>query len=154
VRSRAESAPKTNFHGTRRARCRRPECGHWREIPVALLLIFWSEQHVGLGRGRRHYLEDVKAHAQAGDLIEFLTEKADGSFGGGFLNTPSWQGFATWYVEQIAENCRAMSGRERRKYGIKNRGICLLISYTAEILQGATDEQLNVDRKMYSGPRG
>lgn len=44
-------------------------------------------------------------------------------------------GFARWYVEQIADNCKAMGGRERRKYGIERRGLCLLISYTAEILQ-------------------
>lgn len=98
-------------------------------------------------------LEDVKTRAQNGDLIEFLAEKDGGSFGSGFLDAPSWQRFATWYVQQIAENCRAMDGSERRKYGIKNRGICLLISYTAEMLQSATDKELNLDRKMYSGPK-
>jgi hypothetical protein len=30
-----------------------------------------------------------------------------------------------------------MDGRERRKYAIQNRGLCLLISYTDEIIQQA-----------------
>ena len=97
-------------------------------------------------------LEDVKAHARDGDLIQFLTEKAGGSFGDGFLDAPGWEGFSAWYVERIRENCHAMDGRERRKYGIENRGICLLISYTAEILQQATDKELNLQRRMYSEP--
>jgi hypothetical protein len=45
-------------------------------------------------------------------------------------------------VEAISGNCRAMEGSERRKYGIENNGICLLISYTAEILQHGKDLKL------------
>jgi AcrR family transcriptional regulator len=95
-------------------------------------------------------LDDVKAHAHAGDLIEFLTEKAGGVFASGVLEGPSWAPFRKWYVEQIRDHCRAMDGRERRKYGVTHRGVCLLVSYTAEILQQATNKELNLDRKMYS----
>lgn len=76
-------------------------------------------------------LDNVKNHARTGDLIEFLTEKAGGTFAGGWLEAQDWAQFRRWYIEQIQNNCRAMDGRERRKYGIQDRGICLLISYTA-----------------------
>lgn len=95
-------------------------------------------------------LNDVKTHAREGDLIEFLTEKAGGVFASGFLEGPSTKEFRAWYVKKICENCDAMDGRERRKYGIENRGICLLISYTAEIIQQEKDLMLQPVR---SSPR-
>jgi hypothetical protein len=84
-------------------------------------------------------IAEVKKHAYDGDLIEFLTEKGGGVFASGFLEAPSWKKFRAWYGEQIRANCRSMEGRERRKYGIDDRGICLLISYTAEIIQQGKD---------------
>ncbi len=84
-------------------------------------------------------IDEVKRHAYAGDLIEFLTELGGGVFASGFLDAPSWKEFGAWYVEQIRDNCKAMDGSERHKYGIENRGICLLISYTAEIIQQGKD---------------
>ena len=89
-------------------------------------------------------IEDVKQHARDGDLIEFLAEKGGGSFASRFLDSPDQKEFKTWYVGQIGDNCDAMHGRERRKYGIKNRGICLLISYTAEIVQQGKDLTLRL----------
>lgn len=84
-------------------------------------------------------IKEVRDHTYAGDLIEFLTEKSGGIFASGFLEASSQKEFRAWYVEQIRDNCKAMEGRERRKYGIQNRGICLLISYTAEIVQHKKD---------------
>jgi hypothetical protein len=43
-----------------------------------------------------------------------------GSFAMGIAE--SNQDFGKWYK---AENCKVMDGRERRKYGIQNRGLCL-----------------------------
>jgi hypothetical protein len=76
---------------------------------------------------------DVKKHVKAGDLIEYLTKKGGGVFASGHLEGPSQKGFRAWYVEQIKG--LTIEGRERHCYGIENRGICLLISYTAEIIQ-------------------
>src|SRR6202030_1000576 len=78
---------------------------------------------------------DVKRHARDGDLIEFLTDRNGGSFAMG--HTAYHRGFARWYVEKINDLCGA--GRERKKYAISNRGLCLLISLTSEIIQQAED---------------
>ena len=89
-------------------------------------------------------LDDVKRHARDGDLIAFLTEKAGGVFASGFLEGREDRGFAKWYVEEIRKNCDVMEAREGRKYGIRRRGICLLISYTAEIIQTGKDLSLKL----------
>jgi hypothetical protein len=110
------------------------------------MVLFGLSSLLDSGNADEVTLDDVKTHANAGDLIEFLTEKAGGVFASGFLEAQSWAPFRKWYVEQIRDNCRAMDSRERRKYGVKNRGVCLLISYTAEILQQATNKELILDR--------
>jgi hypothetical protein len=81
-------------------------------------------------------LEEVKQHVRAGDLIPFLNERAkkvDDTFDNGFSQAEPK--FVDWYVAQIKDNCEDTDGSERRKYGITSRGLCLLISYTAEIMQ-------------------
>jgi hypothetical protein len=89
-------------------------------------------------------LDEVKEHAKKGDLIAFLTEKGGGVFASGFLESPDWAEFVHWYENEIAAQCHSMHGRERRKYAIQNRGICLLISYTAELIQQAKDITLRL----------
>jgi len=87
-------------------------------------------------------LEEVKEHARKGDLIEYLTGKGDGVFADDFFKLDMSAGFKEWYVKAIADQCRSMDGRERRKYAIDKRGICLLISYTAELIQQGKDIRL------------
>jgi hypothetical protein len=77
-------------------------------------------------------VEDVKRHSRGGDLLKFLRDRNGGSFAMGIAEGNE---FGRWYAKQIADKCEATDGRERRKYGIENRGLCLLISYTAEIVQ-------------------
>jgi hypothetical protein len=77
----------------------------------------------------------MKAHAKAGDLVPWLKELNGGYFASNFLDAVP--GFAAWWVKEVADNCRAMDGRESRKYGVAKNGICLLLSYTAELLQSA-----------------
>jgi hypothetical protein len=93
--------------------------------------------------GKSVSIEDVKEHAYAGDLWHYVGDLgAKHSLGFQMYSSPHWEEFRAWYVGEISGNCRAMEGRERRKYGIENNGICLLISYTAEILQARKNLKL------------
>jgi hypothetical protein len=78
-------------------------------------------------------VQDVKQHALRGDLIAFLYEQGDFDTG----VTKSNREFADWYSAKIRDLCDVVD--ERRKYGIENRGVCLLISYTAELIQQGQD---------------
>ena len=93
--------------------------------------------------GKTAPIKDVKDHAYAGDLWHYLWDLgAKDHFGFQAYSSPPWEEFRAWYVAGISENCRSMEGSERRKYGIENNGICLLISYTAEILQARKNLKL------------
>lgn len=100
----------------------------------SLAMVIFSLSHMlDTGEHDAITLEQVKRHARAGSLIAFLKECNGGSFAQGLFDVRIE--FGRWWEEQIAENCDAMDGSERRKYGIEKRGLCLLISYTAEIIQ-------------------
>lgn len=97
----------------------------------------------GLRKGDDITLEDVKDHASEGDLIPFLYKVTDEQFDMGYCK--SSPEFCQWYLTKIKDLCKegeAMSGAS----GIENRGICLLISYTAEIIQQGEDIRLERTR--------
>ena len=103
--------------------------------PISLLamVFFGLSSLLDTGENDDISFEDVRQHSANGDLIAFLKQRGGGYFASNILD--SHPGFTKWYVKQIDNNCKAMHNRERRKYGVEQRGLCLLISYTAEILQ-------------------
>ena len=104
-------------------------------FPISLVanVLFGLSMLLDTGMHDGISIDEVKQHAKAGDLIEFLQGEGGGYFASNIFD--SFPVFRKWYSEQIAANCQAMEGRERRKCGIENRGLCLLVSYTAEIIQ-------------------
>jgi hypothetical protein len=102
-------------------------------ISAIAMVFFGLSTMVDRGTAADITIEDIKSHAKAGTLGEFLKERNGGSFATNYLDgNPA---FAKWYFDQIRDQCVAMDGRELRKYGVEHNGIALLISYTAEILQ-------------------
>jgi hypothetical protein len=108
-------------------------------ISYLTLMIFNLSSMLDSGKHDDISLEEVKQHIDVGDLITFLNKRAEqeaDTFDNGFsVVEPT---FINWYVARLKDNCEVMDGRERRKYGVESRGLCLLISYTAEIIQGGT----------------
>lgn len=96
-------------------------------------------------KGNTVPIKDVRDHAYAGDLWHYIGDLgAKHHLGFQAYSSPPWEEFRAWYVGEISGNCRATEGSERRKYGIENNGICLLISYTAEILQARKNLKLEL----------
>ena len=105
-------------------------------ISFLTLMIFNLSSLLDSGKHDDISLEDVREHARAGDLIPFLNDRAKrvgDTFDNGFFEAEPR--FVAWYGAQLADICDVMETRERRKYRIESRGLCLLISYTAEIIQ-------------------
>ena len=103
--------------------------------PICLMsmMLFGLSAMLDTGKHDNITFDDVKLHSEGGDLIPFLKKQAGGDFASNAFDI--LPNFTRWYTAQIADICSAMHNRERRKYGLQRRGLCLLISYTAEILQ-------------------
>ena len=105
-------------------------------ISFLTLMLFNLSSMLDSGKHDEISLEEVKNHVRIGDLVPFLNERANqvqDTFDNGFFRVELT--FIEWYISKLRDNCEVMEGRERRKYGIESRGLCLLISYTAEIIQ-------------------
>ena len=103
-------------------------------ISFLTLMIFNLSSLLDSGKHDDISLEDVREHARAGDLIPFLNDRAKrvgDTFDNGFFEVEPR--FVDWYGTQLRDICEVK--RESRKYRIESRGLCLLISYTAEIIQ-------------------
>ena len=72
-------------------------------------------------------VDDIKLCAKAGDMAKFLAANATGEFASELLlKDPD---FASWYLVQLRDRFERSRTREHDR-----RGLDLLISYTAEIL--------------------
>ena len=106
-------------------------------ISFLTLMIFNLSSLLDSGKHDDISLEDVNEHVHAGDLIPFLNDRAkrvkDTFDNGSFEVEPR---FVDWYGTQLRDISNIMDAEHaRRKYRIESRGLCLLISYTAEIIQ-------------------
>ena len=56
-----------------------------------------------------------------------------------FLNTDHYSDFVTYYHEELSRYYDAYGGDHRRKWGVENLGLCLLVAWTNEMIQQGTD---------------
>ena len=74
-------------------------------------------------------IEEVQQHAAAGTVQAFLVDRFGSDLDLSFIEPQEWTVISeTW--AGIADVVNS-----RRKFGVENRGICLLIAYTLESLQ-------------------
>ena len=81
-------------------------------------------------------LHDIKPEIDNGTILRYLQQKAgqDVDFSI-ILNGTTYPGFEEFYVDYLQRMCNTYSGNERRKWGIENLGLCLLLAWTNEIVQ-------------------
>jgi hypothetical protein len=80
-------------------------------------------------------IQDVKKHIRTGDILRFISEMAgtESDFSA-VLQSRAGTDFERLYTESLQALDQAYAGDERRKWGIEKRGLCLLLSWTAQLL--------------------
>ena len=77
-------------------------------------------------------------------LLRFIKEKCgkdiDLSI---YLESRAYGDFETYYEEKINQIYNAYAGDERRKWGVENLGLCLVLAWTNEIIQWGEGLQLS-----------
>lgn len=85
--------------------------------------------------------DEIRKEIENGNLIKFLNERlADfdwGLFGSEFDQGPS-------FIDAMQFEAEVFKDREKRKLGIRNSGVCLLLAFCIEALQ-----QLGRDENYY-----
>lgn len=75
-------------------------------------------------------MQEVGQHIEAGDILPWLKGRVPEAD----LSLLTEQ-YADEYQAGLADIYGAYAGNARHKWGVENRGLCLLIAWTAELIQ-------------------
>lgn len=101
------------------------------------LLIYYLNRLLDTGRYDDITLEDVSSHIEDGSILQFIQTRAgeDVHFDI-FLKSTTFGNFESFYVTYVQSLLDVYGDN---KWGVSNRGLCLLIALTNEILQQGSD---------------
>lgn len=81
-------------------------------------------------------IDDVEKEIKQGSILQYLHKMAKDDIDlSVFLESDTYHGFEDFYVDTLQRTLNAYGGNENRKWGVKNRGLCLLLAWTNEIIQ-------------------
>ena len=112
-----------------------------RELPrikltALTLLILELNRLIDSGKYNQITIKDVHKAIEQKRIIPFLIETTQGdSDFSPFGAEGPYSGFVEYYHEQMYQIYGSYAGNERRKWGIENLGLCLLLAWTNEIIQ-------------------
>jgi hypothetical protein len=88
-------------------------------------------------------INDIKKEIENMNVLEFLKNKAidNVDFSLVLSENTSSKRFLNKYYEELKDICIAYGGNERRKWGVENSGLCLLLAWTNEIVQRGSNWQ-------------
>jgi hypothetical protein len=112
-----------------------------RELPriklTALTLLILELNHlIDSGKYNNISIQDVHAAIEQKRIIPYLKEKTKGDSDLSLYGEDGpYAGFVEYYHEQMYQIFGGYAGNERRKWGVENLGLCLLLAWTNEIIQ-------------------
>lgn len=110
------------------------------------LLILEYNQLLDTGKYNHITIEDIHREIQQGTVLRYISNIAgsDADFSIYFDDHDDLN-FEAQYTKQLQSIYDGYAGQERRKWGVKNIGLCLLIAWTNEIIQRGSGWQPNED---------
>ena len=108
------------------------------------LLILQLNHLLDTGKYDDITIEHVHRHINEGTILQFLRERAGSDIDlSVHLNPNADDDFERFYLKHLQSIYDAYAGDENRRWGVENKGLCLLIAWTNEILQQGSGWQLN-----------
>ncbi len=95
-------------------------------------LLFIVNSALDSGKDIDIKFEEVRNHAEKQNFVGYLKVKLDRD-----LNLTAEE--TAELNEKIERLSNAVYDRERRKFGVENNGLCLIIAYLTEIIQNYLD---------------
>lgn len=87
------------------------------------------------GRYDHITVADVHEAIKGGKVLRFLKDTCRNDIDLSLLVESKDAEFETWYEKRLQEIYGGYAGSERRKWGVENRGMSLLIAWTTELIQ-------------------
>jgi hypothetical protein len=82
-------------------------------------------------------VDEVEDHIERGDLLPYLRARLGDDIDLSRIDDEREAVLGAWLIDILNGN----KGRESRKWGVRNHGLCLLVAWTAELIQQRVWEQ-------------
>lgn len=81
-------------------------------------------------------IEDIHKAIEGKRVLRFLKERAGSDVDLSIhLDSKAYGDFESYYEAQLENIYGGYAGQERRKWGVENSGLCLVLAWTNEIIQ-------------------
>lgn len=111
------------------------------ELPkqnLALLTLLILEFNHLIDTGKYNYIsiDDIQKQIESKNIIGYLQKETAGdSAFSMFSEDGPYFNYLNYYHEQMYQLYGGYAGNERRKWGVENLGLCLLVAWTNELIQ-------------------
>lgn len=107
------------------------------KLTALTLLILEINQLIDSGKFDNILIDEIYDHIQNKDVIPFLAERTKGhsDFSLFVSDDGPYSKFIKDYHDQLECIYGGYGGSHRRKWGVENKGLCLLLAWTNEIIQ-------------------
>lgn len=106
------------------------------KLTVLTLLILEFNHLIDTGKYSHISIEDIHTQIENKNIIEYLRcETAGDSDFSMFMEDGPYTDYLEYYHEQMYQLYGGYAGNERRKWGVENLGLCLLVAWTNELIQ-------------------
>lgn len=107
-------------------------------------LILQINKAIDSGRYNDITISDVHNAIDSQRLLRFIKEKCGKDVDLSIhLDSSAYGNFEEYYEEKMNQIYNAYAGDERRKWGVENLGLCLVLAWTNEIIQWGEGLQLS-----------
>lgn len=106
------------------------------KLTVLTLLILEYNQLLDSGKYNDITIDEVHEAIKRKDIIPWLAKRTAGDSDFSlYTDADTYSVYLEFYYEQMANIYGGYAGQERRKWGVENLGLCVLIAWTNEIIQ-------------------
>ncbi|MFJ3073423.1 hypothetical protein [Pseudomonas sp. NPDC087029] len=107
-------------------------------------LILQINKVIDSGKYNDISISEVHSAIDSQRLLRFMKEKCGKDIDLSIhLESRAYGDFEAYYEEKINQIYNAYAGDERRKWGVENLGLCLVLAWTNEIIQWGEGLQLS-----------
>jgi hypothetical protein len=106
------------------------------KVSALTLLVLHVNSLVDSGKYNDISIKDVHKAIEGKRVLRFLQERCGSDIDlSVHLESNTYGNFEDFYERRIGETFGGYAGQERRKWGVENLGLCLILAWTNEIIQ-------------------
>lgn len=106
------------------------------KVSALTLLILNINSLIDSGKYSDISIDDIHQAIEGRRVLRFLKERAGADIDLSIhLESNAYGDFESYYESQLESIYGGYAGQERRKWGIENSGLCLVLAWTNEIIQ-------------------